>query len=776
MMKKKGKGLQGAYCPDGNGNPIKKLLRASLDLFAARHTGILYGTDETRIKSLPTSRWDRGIMDGLDGRGFRGLALKLFGARIVTSKKLSPVYFYETAENGQRRKTSGIIAHVLRNCADYYKKGINIIICPDTRSLPQPTADIYFDIPFFVYNGRQIKKSVDTIRADVRIVRHFQSINSIYIYLPDYGILVINTADPSLLELRADRFVQEKVLLDRLDTLSKMVDSASLDNLGLLRGKAGARLLWRKEKHLRSISRELIENEKKYRNLYQTAPIAYISMDPDGAIINANQRAEELSGYSREALIGRNVSTFLLEPTQKAKVIATIREALLNGRSIEPMELRMKPKEGEAIWIRISVDAVKDFQGRPVEFRAMIMDISQRKVMEDQLLQARKMEVVGRLSGGIAHDFNNILSPIFGYTQMLLKETDETDPCRAHLNTILDCVSRARELVSQMLTFSRQKEPVLTPLNLSAVVDEAMTLIRSSLPSTIRLEVGIEAGDAVILADSIQIHQVMMSLVMTAYLAIGDTGGTVGIRLVSAAGSDLFPDRPGPDENGYVCLSIEDDGDAMAPDMRDKVFDPYFHLNRGDREPGIGLSVVRGIVEGHHGRIRFTDRDGGGNRFEICFPVCGGYAGPDLPERCREECRDYSEIRRGGETILLVDDDQTVADMQTDMFEKLGYTVHCHVDPLAALDRLKESPSAFDLVITDLIMPGLEGIELANHIRLIRPDLPVIICSGLEETVRRGTLNAPSVKGVLKKPISLWDVSNLLTRVFDSSGCPGPSG
>ncbi|MFH2093782.1 MAG: PAS domain S-box protein [Pseudomonadota bacterium] len=595
--------------------PIKKLLRASLDLFDACQTGILYGTNQTKIRYLPTAAWDRGVMDAFDGRGPKGLLLKLLGTYIVTARKMSPVLFYQKEPGGQLKETSGVIAYVLRTCADYYKNGISIIICPETRKASQNKKENYFEVPFYVYDGHCIKQSSEKIRADARIVRYFKSQNSIYVYLPDYGILVINTANLSLFQQRNGIFLQEKQLLDRLNQLNEMVYTASLENLSLLRGKNSAQLLWHKEKHLQKISRELIDNEKNYRNLYQTAPIAYISMDIKGVILNCNQMAQYLFGYDAQDLIGRNVDSFLFKKDQRDTIAADIQSTLLKGKVVNHMELQMASKDGKVLWVSLSIDAVRDRHGMIIELRAAIMDITERKNLETQLFQSQKMEAIGRLSSGIAHDFNNILSPISVYGEMLLMNTPKENPHYGYLSVIHECASQAKQMVSQMLDFGKQTEPVLNPIHLSNAATESMQM--------------------------------------------------------------------------------------------------------------------------------------------------AGFGFGDHPVAVLNDC-----IRKGPEKILLLDDDQKVLDMQAYLFETLGYTVTCFLEPIKALEYFKIHPRAFDLVISDLTMAQMTGIELANHMARIRPDLPVIFCSGQEGVMQKTRVECPSFKGFLKKPISIKAVSDVLTRVL----------
>ncbi|MCP3875106.1 MAG: PAS domain S-box protein, partial [Desulfobacteraceae bacterium] len=490
------------------GDPTKRLLKISLDLFEARQTGILYGTNHSKNKFLPTSMWDRGIMDKFDGRGLKGLILKLFGTQIVTARKLSPVFFYKPCGNGKVQDNDGIISYVLRNCANYYKKGISVIICPDTDKYIQKTDEKYLRIPFFSYDGNSIEKPKDAIKVDYEIVKHFNSRNSIYIYLPDYGILVINTANVDLLETKGSKFVRQEELTQRLDVLIKLVETSSLVSLGQLTGKKGSRLLWRKERHLRKTSHELIENEMKYRDLYENAPIAYISMNPKGEILKCNKKAEVLSGYEENDLIGQNANDFFVEQKKTARGAMDMWGTLAGGEAIKDHELQIKPKKGKSIWVSLSIEGVKDKLGKIIELRAMAVDISQRKGLEKQLFQAQKMEAIGTLAGGIAHDFNNILSPISGYTEMLLMDVKKDDPEKKQLEVILDCAKHAKELVSQILTFSKQKEYEYKIISAEEVIKESMSLLRSFLSATIKINIKIENKCGYILADPVQIHQV----------------------------------------------------------------------------------------------------------------------------------------------------------------------------------------------------------------------------------------------------------------------------
>ena len=243
-----------------SGNPLKKLLKVTLGLLGAQQVGILYGTNASKVRFLPAQEWDRGVMDRFDGIGFKGQVLKYFGTTIVSMKKLSPVYFYKMDDKGNSVDNDGIISYMLRNCASYYKKGISILFSPDISTSIYQIDNQYAGIPFYSYNGREISRPDIKVRVDLNIIRHFQAKNYVSVYIPDYGILVVNTADTDLVSMDGDQFVRQTELTDKFDALIRMVEIVSLSVLGQLRGRKGAKLLWRKEQQLRLTSQELVEN------------------------------------------------------------------------------------------------------------------------------------------------------------------------------------------------------------------------------------------------------------------------------------------------------------------------------------------------------------------------------------------------------------------------------------------------------------------------------------------------------------------------------------
>ncbi|MCD4742604.1 MAG: PAS domain S-box protein, partial [Desulfobacteraceae bacterium] len=414
--------------------PFKKILRISLELFQAEQTGILKGTDHTGTTFLPTEMWDRGVMDKLYGKGIKGFILTYFGKYLITFKKLSPVYFYKQNKKQNKEDNDGIIAYVLRTCAQYYIKGISVIVVPSIAEEILDRDDNYIYIPFYVYNGAQINKSKGKIRADLKIVKYFQAKNCLFIYLPSYGILVINTGNETILKFDGTCFVYEEEIKSRLDVLIDLVETTSLSYLRELKGKKGAELLWRKEEQLRNTSSDLIEREKWYRDLYENAPNAYLTIDKNGIVKKCNKTTENLLDYTRKEICGQPISNLFYNTDDQENVLNYFYKLLDKNNSIRDFEIQLKHKQNYSLWVSISIEAIKDIKENIIEYRVIAADVSERKGAEEekarlegQLRQAQKMEAVGTLAGGIAHDFNNILQAINGFTEIMLLEREESN-------------------------------------------------------------------------------------------------------------------------------------------------------------------------------------------------------------------------------------------------------------------------------------------------------------------------------------------------------------
>ena len=745
------------------GNPLKKLLKIALELLQAEQVGVLYGTNASNVKFLPTGDWDRGVMDMFDGKGLKGKILKYFGTTIVKFRRLSPVYLFKKGKTDQMEDNDGIISYMLRTCDSYHKQGVSIIFSPDISSGIYKGNDQYDYIPFYSYNGTIISEPDIKVKVDLNIIKHFQAKNYVSIYIPDYGILVVNTADPDLMDRIESGFVREKELKEKFDILIRLVETASLAVLGQLKGRQGAHLLWKKEQQLRQTSLELVENEKKYRDLYENAPIAYFSVDPKRNITKCNYNASKLSGYGKEELTGMNIMDLYVNDDGKIITPDQVRSILEQDGYMRDVEMKFKHKNQEDTWVSISLDAVTNKFDEIVETRVMAIDISKRKGLEKQLLQAQKMESIGTLAGGIAHDFNEILSPILGYAEMLLMETDDKgSKRREHLQIIHDCALYAKGLVNQILTFSKQKDNEFRLLQPHVFVQDALALTRSFLPTTIRIKEEINEECGLLMVDLVQVHQVVMNLISNAYHAMEETGGVLDVfldEIVIKEDNMIFPLKPG----SYIYLRIADTGPGIPPAVLERIFDPFFTTKKEGKGSGIGLSVAHGIVQSHNGVINVTSKEGEGTCFEVYFPVYIGEV--QMEDKVKED----RPIQKGSESILLIDDDEKVAFMEQHMLEKLGYQVTCYLESPRALDAFEKTPHEFDLIITDLTMRDLTGYQLSEKVSEIRPDIPIIICTGYGEHINKKKYDIKGIKGFLNKPVAVKDLSNLIRDILDKN-------
>jgi|GEM_PF-6545755 len=383
------------------------------------------------------------------------------------------------------------------------------------------------------------------------------------------------------------------------------------------------------------------------------------------------------------------------------------------------------------------------------------MEFRQREY-ENQIRQAQKMEAIGALASGIAHDFNNILFPILGYAELLNEEFSEDNPHKKSLNEILTGAKRARELVDQILTFSRQTEHDVAPLKPDLVVKEVIKLLQSTLPSTIRIDKYVAPDCKMIMADPTQVHQVAMNLVTNAFHAMEQTGGKLVIRLENVTGGDHELQHPGP----HVRLRVEDTGAGMDETVLEKIFEPYFTTKPKGKGTGLGLSLVHGIVKKYNGEIKIDSAPGQGTRIDVFIPAKERAEQADIEDQ-------EPDTTCGTERILLVDDETQVLKLEHEILQRHGYRVESKTSSKQALDLVTKTPDRFDLIITDMTMPEMTGDLLTKKIREITPDIPVIVCTGFSERINQERAKELRVKAVLTKPVSKSILTRTVRAVLD---------
>jgi len=388
-----------------------------------------------------------------------------------------------------------------------------------------------------------------------------------------------------------------------------------------------------------------------------------------------------------------------------------------------------------------------------------ISSSSEKNRLKEQLRHAQKMEAIGTLAGGIAHDFNNILTAILGYTELCLLEAGNDTETARKLQCIHSASIRARNLISQILTFSRQRRVEKVLMDPSPVVKEALKFMRASLPATIEIRQNIAGEDSLVLADPTQIHQIVINLCTNAVHAMEGEKGVLEVCLEKRQLHDTTPDRsPGT----YLCISVRDSGCGISLDIQQRMFEPYFTTKEMGKGTGLGLAVVHGIVKECDGFIEVDSSPGMGTTIVCCFPAQerkeNGFA--ELPGR--------NVPAEGHGVVMVVDDEPYVADVVGGMLERLGYQPVIFTNPLKALKAVEEEPSKYDAVMTDQLMPEITGTELCQKIRNIRRDMPLFICTGFSTSVDRMDAEAEGISGILRKPLTIRELGEMLNRVLQA--------
>jgi CheY-like chemotaxis protein len=376
------------------------------------------------------------------------------------------------------------------------------------------------------------------------------------------------------------------------------------------------------------------------------------------------------------------------------------------------------------------------------------------------LLQAQKMETVGTLAGGIAHDFNNILSPILGYADIAMSQLPEGHPVRDDLEQVMRAARRAKELVGQILIFSRRAEEVRRPLQLHLVVHEALKLIRSSLPSSIEISHRIESRGDNVLADPAQMHQVIMNLCTNAAHAMRERGGVLRVELArESVDANAAAGVTGLNPGEYAVLTVRDQGEGMDSATIARVFEPFFTTKKPGEGTGLGLSVVHGIVHNHGGAIGITSQPGEGTTLRVYLPAAPGEAAPEPDD-------DSAGYTSAGEHVLVVDDEPEIARMLERMLVSSGFRVTAFTSAVEARDAFRAAPDTFAAVITDQTMPRMSGLELARDVHALRPGVPVVLTTGYANAARPGELTG-DIAGVALKPFDAATLVRILRDAID---------
>ncbi len=502
--------------------------------------------------------------------------------------------------------------------------------------------------------------------------------------------------------------------------------------------------------------RKLRINEKKYRDLVENANSIIMRQTPEGDITFFNGYAQNYFGFPENEIVGKNVVGVIFPDSEiSRKYITKMAEALTeNPEQQMNRETKCMLNNSEPAWISWTYRPIFDPLGRLKEILCVGNDITalkaaeiEKRNLQAQLQQARKMEAIGTFAGGIAHDFNNILGSIILNTELAYNETQDNEKVGYPLSQVIRSSEYAKDLVKRILAFARKTDLALKPLSITNIVEETIKLVRAMLPSTIVITEDIMCEDTIIMGDAAQIQQLVVNLCKNAAQAMGtDGGGLIAISL------DLV--------DSGIQLSVKDNGPGMTPDVVERIFDPFFTTKPVGVGTGLGLSMVQRIVQDHKGDISVKSRMDDGTTFNICFPVTRKKV-----ELKKEEKNHI--LPTGKESILIIDDEKVLLDANKRAFEKLGYVITACDDGKQAMQIFKENPDKFDLVITDMTMPFMTGDKLAEAFKKMRPDILVILCTGYSEFINKNKATGIGIDKYLTKPINLKTFAYSIREVLD---------
>ena len=517
----------------------------------------------------------------------------------------------------------------------------------------------------------------------------------------------------------------------------------------------------------------LKDSQERLRLVVDNLPVLMGRLYPDGAVDFLENKIENLVGYSRQEFAsGRSLWHDQMVLPEDQKAARKVYLQALGTDHTYVREYRVKTKDGRVIWLQESGYITCDSNGRALYTDIVLQDVTERKQAEElrpqieaQLRHSQRMDAIGSLAGGIAHDFNNILGVMLGYTEMALMGLKEGDGLKRRLQQVLKAGKRGKELVSQILAFSRPSSQERRPVHMSSIIREALNMLRATLPTTIELKIKLEEEQDTTLADSTQLHQVVFNLCANAAHAMRDKGGLLEVsvkpvNLKDKDASQIHGVSPGP----YLKLSIRDTGCGMDRNVMEKIFDPFFTTKKPGEGTGMGLTVVHGIVKAHEGAITVQSRPGKGTEFRVYLPRV------EVAETT--VTTEGAAVELGQERLLFVDDEEWLVDMWREILESLGFRVTATTSAPEALDLFRRDPEAIDLVITDQTMPQLTGLELTSELLSLRPDLPIILCTGFSELVTPEKAREMGIREYIMKPLSISELTTAISRALGEKTPP----
>ncbi|HME44578.1 MAG TPA: PAS domain S-box protein [Syntrophorhabdales bacterium] len=547
----------------------------------------------------------------------------------------------------------------------------------------------------------------------------------------------------------------------------------------------------------KEMERALAKSEERLKLALEASGQAVWDWNLASSIAEWSDRAKTLFGFEPDAQLTHDQFLERVHPDDRDRIRDGVIKAIEREREYSD-EIRVIWPGGDVHWLTAKGRVFLDENGKPARMIGVGSDVTERKKMEaalheardelelrvqertaqlstayevlraemqerqrveQQLRESQKMEAIGTLAGGIAHDFNNILAAIIGFTEMVVEDVADIPHVKHKMDQVLKAGFRGRELVKQILTFSRKTKAEYRVVAIGQIIGETFRLLRASLPTSISMSLNLEADTDEVYADPSQIQQVLMNLCTNAAYAMRETGGKLEVSLGSVTlGPDDQPPEPDTPPGDYAVISVRDTGVGMDETVKERIFEPFFTTKPRQQSSGLGLSVVYGIVKGHKGSIMVLSEPGKGSAFRVFLPKAGVVHPPQKEPS--------GPASRGSQRILFVDDEEILVEMGKTMLERLGHKVVGQTDSAQALRAFAEHPDEFDLVITDQTMPKMSGVTLAEKLLQMRPDIPIILCTGYSDLVSRKTAQATGIRELMTKPIARKEMAEVIERVL----------